>query len=66
MIVSFLQNYPGGNMLIKAGECGYRSILVIVLTGVTGNSWRQGLDWLMVEGTQLISVGEVMVAEMQI
>lgn len=53
-------------MLIKVGECGYRSILVIVLTGVTGNSWRQGLDWLMVEGTQLISVGEVMVAEMQI
>lgn len=54
-------------MLIKAGECGYGSISVIFLTGKTGNNWRKGLVWLMVEGIYTVfHSGEVMVSEMQI
>lgn len=65
VIVYFLQDWPSSNMLIKAGECGYGSILVIFLTGRIGNNWRKGLVWLMVEGMHTAShSGEVMVSEL--
>lgn len=54
-------------MLIKAGECGYGSILVIFLIGRIGNNRRKGLVWLMVEGMHTaFQSGEVMVSEMQL